>query len=69
MNFYNILWLTIFSLGGISLGIFGLADIHHFTIVLVNPKVVDHFIIHTKELHTKLSNKGYLPAFVAAERS
>ena len=51
MTFYNIIWLTIFSLGGISLGLFGLVDLNYFSILLINPRIFNRLISRTEDIY------------------
>ena len=51
MTFYNILWIAIFSLGGISLGLFGFFDVNYFSILLINPSIFNNLIRKTEEVY------------------
>ena len=55
MTFYNILWITIFALGGISLGLLGFIDLNYFTILLVNPSMFNRLIRRTEEAYLNVS--------------
>jgi hypothetical protein len=55
MTFYNILWIAIFSLGGISLGLFGFFDLHYFSILLINPSMFNNVIRKTEEIYQSAS--------------
>jgi hypothetical protein len=55
MTFYNILWLAIFSLGGISLGLLGLVDVNYFTVLLINPSMFNHLIRNIEEAYLSAS--------------
>ena len=55
MAFYNILWITIFALGGISLGLLGFIDLNYFTILLVNPSMFNRLIRRTEEAYLSVS--------------
>jgi hypothetical protein len=51
MTFYNILWITIFSLGGISLGLLGLLDLNYFSVLMINSSMFNNLILKTEELY------------------
>jgi hypothetical protein len=51
MTFYNILWITIFSLGGISLGLLGLFELNYFSVLLINPSMFNGVIGKTEEIY------------------
>jgi len=51
MTFYNILWITIFSLGGISLGLLGLVELNYFSVLLINPSMFNDVIRKTEEIY------------------
>jgi hypothetical protein len=55
MAFYNILWVSIFALGGISLGILGMADLNLFTIFLINPRMFNRLIIDAESIYLSSS--------------
>ena len=55
MTFYNILWVSIFSLGGISLGILGMADLNIFTLFLINPRIFNRLILDTESIYLNAS--------------
>jgi hypothetical protein len=55
MNFYNILWVSIFALGGISLGILGMADLHLLTFLIVNPRIFNRVILDSQSLSMGIS--------------
>lgn len=54
MNFYNILWVSIFALGGISLGILGMADLNLLTFLIVNPRIFNRVIMDSHSLSMQL---------------
>ena len=51
MAFYNTLWITIFSLGGISLGLFGFLELNYFSILMINPLMFNSVIRKTEEIY------------------
>lgn len=62
MNFYNILWVSIFALGGISLGILGMADLNLITFLMVNPRIFNRVILDSHSLSSGISFKIQIPA-------
>jgi len=55
MTFYDILWVSIFALGGISLGILGMADLDIFTLFLINPRIFNRLILDTESFYVNAS--------------
>ena len=51
MNFYNILWISIFALGGISLGILGMADLNLLSLFLINPRIFNRLILDAESIY------------------
>lgn len=64
MLFYHILWLIIYITGGILIGIYGLADIHYFTILIINPRVVNALIFNIEQKYISLDIGHSIPALV-----
>jgi hypothetical protein len=54
MTFYYIVWLTVFILGGVAVGIMGLAHLEYFTILLINPRMVDELLVKTENYYSHL---------------
>jgi hypothetical protein len=54
MTFYYIVWITVFILGGVALGILGLAHLEYFTILLINPRMVDELLEKTENYYSRL---------------
>lgn len=67
MLFYNIVWLIIYVTGGISLGILGLADIHYFTLFMVNPAIFDQLLHRAEEQYISYTIPKPLPALVEVQ--
>ncbi len=64
MTFYNIVWLTVFILGGVTVGIIGLAHIEYFTILLVNPSIVDELLGSAENYYSSRDNLNFARVFV-----
>jgi hypothetical protein len=67
MLFYNIVWLIIYVTGGISLGILGLADIHYFTLFMVNPAIFDHLLHQAEQRYISYPVAKPIPALVEVQ--
>ena len=65
MFFYNIVWISIFALGGISLGILGMGDLNLCTLFLINQKMFNGLISDAESIYFNLSSTR--PAYCPLE--
>jgi hypothetical protein len=64
MLIYNILWVIIFSIGGITLGLFGLTDPRYFYLIVVNPAILNQLLYRTSEIQVFFSSSKFEPVYI-----
>lgn len=69
MNFYNIIWLMIFITGGITLGILGLSNIHYFSVLVINPAVIDSVLFRMEKIYLEHAGIRIMPQAVLLNRA